>query len=84
MPSIENMEQYIALRDERDKLKDEIETMRSQVESLTGENGGLSKDVNKLRKIIADNVISKEPTKEEPRGPIGIRELILEQIKEEE
>ena len=83
MSSVNDMEQYIQLRDERDKLLEELEQVRSEAETLKEEREGLTTDVNKLRKIIADNVIAKEPAEKESRGPLSIKEKIMELVKEQ-
>lgn len=80
--SIEEIEGYIALKAERDALADELESVKAKVEEMEGNESKLNDDLNRLRKIIADNVVASKPAQEQKdKRDMGIRELIIEQYK---
>lgn len=83
MSNIEEIEGYIELKAERDALADELESVKAKVEEMEGNESKLNDDLNRLRKIIADNVVASKPAKEEKdKRDMGIKELIIEQYKE--
>lgn len=83
MSNIEDIEGYVELKAERDALADELETFKTKVEEMEGKESKLNDDLNRLRKIIADNVVASKPAQEQKdKRDMGIRELIIEQYKE--
>lgn len=81
--SIEDIEGYVELKAERDALADELESVKAKVEEMEGKESKLNDDLNRLRKIIADNVVASKPAKEQrEEREMGIKELIIEQYKE--
>ena len=83
MSNIEEIEGYIELKAERDALADELESVKAKVEEMEGNESKLNDDLNRLRKIIADNVVASKPAQEQKdKRDMGIRELIIKQYKE--
>lgn len=83
MSNIEDIEGYVELKAERDALADELESVKAKVEEMEGKEGKLNEDLNRLRKIIADNLVASKPAQEQKdKRDMGIRELIIEQYKE--
>ncbi len=83
MTEIKDIESYIDIRNERDKLLEKIEELTSTTDVLSTEKETLQADIDKLRKIIADNVVANQPTKETVE-PTSLKELILQEFKGEE
>lgn len=83
MSNIEDIEGYVELKAERDALAEELDAFKSKVEEMEGKESKLNEDLNRLRKIIADNVVASKPAQEQKdKRDMGIRELIIEQYKE--
>lgn len=74
---IEEMEEYIKLRDERDKLTEQVAGLTGVNADLTAANGGLTEDITKLRKIVATYVIAADTSADKTKNdePKTLREL---------
>lgn len=82
MSNIEDIEGYVELKAERDVLADELESFKARVDEMEDKENKLNDELNRLRKIIADNVVASKPAKEQKeKRDMGIRELIIEQYK---
>lgn len=76
MPTTDDLELVVKLKEENEKLLTELNAVKSTKEDLEKKIESSSTDIQRLQRIIADHVISKETTSE-PAKPKSLQELFI-------
>lgn len=76
MPTTDDLELVVKLKEENEKLLTELNAVKSTKEDLEKKIESSTTDIQRLQRIIADHVISKETTSE-PAKPKSLQELFI-------
>lgn len=76
MPTTDDLELVVKLKEENEKLLTELNAVKSTKEDLEKKIESSTTDIQRLQRIIADHVISKETTFE-PAKPRSLQELFI-------